>query len=140
MSNQHQGTSPAGGPVFGGCSGTSKTTGKHKTPYENRRFRVLDEQKPGVPGGAPPPRGVHQRPKAGSLEFLVKADQPDKKAARAKTKPSTPTSRPQAPRKGRLAVVVGWWYKNKNDVKYRQDRDKTCGKDAPLGCYLGEKL
>ena len=55
ISKHHQSTDPDGGP-FGGCSGTSKTMGKHESPYGNRRFRVSGGAGTWGPGGASPPR------------------------------------------------------------------------------------
>ena len=66
ISKHHQSTDPDGGP-FGGCSGTSKTMGKHESPYGNRRFRVSGGagtrgtgEGPGV--GSSRPRGSAFRP------------------------------------------------------------------------------
>ena len=55
ISKHHQSTDPDGGP-FGGCSGTSKTMGKHESPYGNRRFRVSGGAGTRGIGGASPPR------------------------------------------------------------------------------------
>ena len=55
ISKHHQSTDPDGGP-FGGCSGTSKTMGKHESPYGNRRFRVSGGAGTRGTGGASPPR------------------------------------------------------------------------------------
>ena len=55
ISKHHQSTDPDGGP-FGGCSGTSKTMGKHESPYGNRRFRVSGGAGTrGTGGGFAPP-------------------------------------------------------------------------------------
>ena len=54
ISKHHQSTDPDGGP-FGGCSGTSKTMGKHESPYGNRRFRVSGGAGTRGTGGPSPP-------------------------------------------------------------------------------------